>query len=76
MGPRCACNKTFYELYFQLKWMFSWGFLILLKMHFCLIIPSALVVVIAVYLQVLYREVVIYSLFSTERKIKAGSGTS
>lgn len=39
-------------------------------MYFCLIIPRASVAAIAEYVQVLYREVVVYSLFSTERKKK------
>lgn len=42
----------------------------------CSILPSAVVDLTDVYLKVLYREVVVYSLFSTERKAKAEGGGS
>lgn len=41
---------------------------ILLETYFCLILPSAAVALIDVYLKVLYREVVVYSVFYREEK--------
>lgn len=78
MGSMCVFQRKPFPFYHSI---FNWnnGFFnlfILLKTYFCSILLSAAVALVDVYLKVLYREVVVYSLFSTERKTKAEGGGS